>query len=115
MLAQQVKEKAGKHEILYLLHPLTGKKHYNQQEITNAISAYYNTLYNLKDDHLISQPTPEIISVFQDSVSVPKLKTEQLMVLNAPFSCTKKITRSREGNFVLCPYSIQTRNYMQIL
>lgn len=56
---------------------------YHPKDIANAFSVYYHKLYNLKDDPNIIQPTESTILNF---LYLPKLSSEQLTSLKAPFS-----------------------------
>lgn len=67
------------------MDPSTGKKVYNPKEIADAFSAYYGSLYDLQNDPSTSQPTPEIISKFLASISLPVIQKQDLDCPNAPF------------------------------
>lgn len=58
----------------------------NPQEIADAFSVYYSSLYNLLQDSNTLQPTPELIEDFLSSVSLPNLFLDDLSTLNQPFN-----------------------------
>lgn len=54
LLIQQLQEKRVKQKIPHLFHPTTGIKITNTQEIVDALSVYYGSLYNLQQYSSIS-------------------------------------------------------------
>lgn len=58
LLAQTLKGHRYKSKVPYIIHPKTKQKEYHPQEIADAFTYYYGTLYNLKDDPSTIQPTP---------------------------------------------------------
>lgn len=51
-----------------------------------VFQAYYNALYNLKEDISTSQITDSGITGFLEALNLPKLSSEWLANFNAPFS-----------------------------
>lgn len=90
LLTAQVKQRVEKQKIPHIIHPTKGGKLYNPQDIANAFSEFYSTLYNLGDDSYTSQPSDEIIFKFLDSLTLPTLSEAHLQDLNAPFSSRKE-------------------------
>lgn len=77
-LAQRLKGRRTKAKISQLFHPHTKAPLSNPQDIANAFSVYYGDLYNLKQDPLAHQPTPDDIDQFLRKVKLPTLTTDRL-------------------------------------
>lgn len=58
----------------------------NPQDIANAFSSYYESLYNLKDDQSTPQPSQELIQQFISKIQLATLTDARLKDLNYPFS-----------------------------
>lgn len=69
LLARQLKAKTFKQKLPYLFRPQTGEKLLNPQDVADAFSVYYNSLYNLQSQENTPQPTPELIDEFLNSLS----------------------------------------------
>ncbi|CAH2222051.1 Hypothetical predicted protein, partial [Pelobates cultripes] len=52
---------------------LAGKKLHNPQDINDEMAAYYHSLYNLKDDNTLHQPSDQDIADFLNSTTLPTL------------------------------------------
>lgn len=86
LLAQQLKDKTFKQKLPYLYHPQTGEKLLNPQDMANAFSIYYSSIYNLQSQESTPQPTPELIDEFLNSISLPSLTPDDRSILNQPFT-----------------------------
>lgn len=75
-----------KSNIPFIIHPTNDEWLTNPQHIADAFSNYYSTLYNLKDDHSIHQPTTLDIQTFLHKIKLPSLTEDQLDSLNKPFN-----------------------------
>lgn len=73
-----------------MYHPATKDKLIDQA-IADAFSHYYNTLYNLKEDTSIPQPSKSEIDDFLGEINLPIISPEQLYMLNAPFATQELI------------------------
>lgn len=96
LLAHQIKGFQTKTSISFIYHPITNSKKNNPQEIADAFSLYYSTLYNLKDEASSIQPESSHIQSFLDSVHLPRLTPAQLKDLNAPFT-SEEVGRAIES------------------
>lgn len=85
LVAQQIKGNQTKTHISFLFHPVSKQKLTEPQAIANTFSAFYDTLYNLRDNKLLPQPDDNSIQAFLDPVHLPQLTNDQVATLNAPF------------------------------
>lgn len=92
-LSKQIKGSRTKSSIPFLYHPFTKEKFINPQDIANAFSTYYSSLYNLKGDPHTKQPTPSDITAFLQSIHLSTLSTLQLETLNSLFT-TQEIAKA---------------------
>lgn len=90
-----------------------GKKLLNPQDIADAFSVYYSSLYNLHQDSGPPQPTPESIDGFLNSISLPKLSSDYLSTSNQPFTCQEimKVIQALPHNQSLGPDGFTSEYY----
>lgn len=86
LLANKLKGQRYKTQIPFIKHPITHTKHYHPQQLADAFSQYYSSLYNIKDDTTAPQPTPEIITSFLKQISLPKRTQDHFTDLNSPIT-----------------------------
>lgn len=86
LLAKRIRGHRYRTHIQHIIHPKTQIKNQHPQAIADAFSHYYGSLYNLKNNSTIPQPTPEIIETFLQSINLPELTTEHLHTLNSPIT-----------------------------
>lgn len=86
LLAQQLKGHRSKTKIPYILHPMNKSKMQHPQDIADAFSNYYSSLYNLKEDATTFQPTTKMINDFLEQITLPTLSQQEKEYLSAPFT-----------------------------
>lgn len=87
-LAQNFRGHRYRTRIPYKIHPGNKQKEFHPQKIADTFSYYYRTVYQLKKDLSMHQPTPEAINKFLATLFIPKLSPTQLQSLNLPFSAS---------------------------
>lgn len=92
-LAHRIKGLRHKTKIPFILHPFTKHKLYHPQDIADTFSHYYSSLYNLKDDTNIAQPSTDAINTFLQQLDIPTLTQEHLQTLNQKFN-TEEINKA---------------------
>lgn len=80
-----------KAKIPFIFHPTSKVKIHDPQEIANAFSDYYKSLYNLKNYTTTPRPNPINIKEFLSQINLPTLSTSQLEALIAPFTLQEVI------------------------
>lgn len=86
LLACQVKTQRTKCKIASVYHPTSKRLLTNPQDIANAFSDYYSSLYNLANDPTNPQPTDPLIQTFLSSIDLPTITPGQLHQLSKPFT-----------------------------
>ena len=85
-MAARIKGHYAKTKIAHIYHPASKQKLVDPSAIAEAFRHYYNTLYNLKEDSSVPQPSPQDISAFLEHINLPRLSSDQLLTLNTPFT-----------------------------
>lgn len=85
LLARQVKAQRTKCKITSLHHPTSKRLLTNPQDIANAFSDYYSSLYKANDP-TTPQPTDPLIQTFLSSIDLPTITPDQLHQLSKPFT-----------------------------
>lgn len=91
-LAFRLKSRRIKSNIPFLYHPSSKQRLTNPQHIADAFADYYGSLYNLKNDLSVPQPSLDAISSFVDKLNLPSLSPSELIKLNRPF-CIPEIQK----------------------
>lgn len=86
LMALRIKGHRTKSKIPYLYHPHTIEKWLKPNEIANTFRAYYNDLYNIKEDKDTIQPSQDEILQFLAQVNLPSISPTQLSSLNTPLT-----------------------------
>lgn len=115
LLAQQIKGQRVKAHIPFIYHPTTNEKLRNPQDMADAFSAYYSTLYNIKNEPSLTQPNHTAIQAFLDSIQLPHLTDRQIETLNIPFTISEvdKAIDSLRKNKSLGPDGFVGEYYQQ--
>ncbi|CAH2219773.1 Hypothetical predicted protein [Pelobates cultripes] len=90
-LAQRLRDKQAQTRIPYLLSP-QGQKLPQPTQICNEFATYYSSLYNLKDNPQVPQPTRSTISEYLGRIDMPRLQAHQAVNLAAPIT-TLEVTQ----------------------
>lgn len=85
LLARKLRGRRAKERVLQIYNS-RGTKVTDPVAIANTFAAYYQQLYNLKDDLDTPQPTHAVINKFLDSISLPTIDRETALTLNLPWS-----------------------------
>lgn len=91
-LSSQLKQWHAKAKISSLQHHASGKIFHTPQEIAEAFGDYYKSLYNLKEDFDMPQPTKEIIVEFLRSINLSSVDESTLSILNHPITASEVLT-----------------------
>lgn len=94
LLASRLKTQKAKSRTLFLYHPFTKNKLFILQEIAEAFAYYYGSLYNLKENQSVPQPSEMAISSFLSNLKLPALSS-QLTNLNSPFTWTPHLCNGK--------------------
>lgn len=107
MLAQNLKGHRYKSKIPFVIHPGNKQKEYHPPKIADAFSYYYSSLYNLKNDPMTHEPTPEAINSFLSTLPIPKPSNSQLNSLTAP------LTEAEIYKIIVSPEQISGPRWLQ--
>ncbi|CAJ0947471.1 unnamed protein product [Ranitomeya imitator] len=83
LLARRVKKMEVQSKIHYIQRS-DGSLIYNPIHIAEEFASYYSSLYNLKSDPNIPEPSQSSIASFLDQANLPSVTSDQLSFLNAP-------------------------------
>lgn len=89
LLANQLEIKIAKQQIPYIIHHASGAWLTNPKDIADAFSHYYCSLYYLRTDANIPQPSFTDIQKCLSSISLPNLAPTDLSQLNDPISVSE--------------------------
>ncbi|XP_063819080.1 uncharacterized protein LOC135057111 [Pseudophryne corroboree] len=92
MLARKLRGKIAKERVKSIV-TFNNVKISDQLDIANFFATYYSSLYNLKDDVSIPQPTPANIAAFLKDINLPSIDSLTLQTLNQPWT-SKEITQA---------------------